>query len=164
MNYKLSDKELSSFLKKKDFISKMIGKDDIYQKSFPRICLESLCVNPQKASPIIEKWIHNKFKSTDNYLSTSVKYSFLTPSNNSLHYIQLKLCKDIDFFMLLGIDVRDGFNLYCFKLNKIELKKEFERFGNSDTEYRLRIKYNSENFQRFCRLYRSRSSEKLILS
>lgn len=180
-----TDKELFKFFQMKTQMSGFIGRDRVEEKPFERICLEALCVNSQKGAPVIERWVRNKFgfdkaEGQGDFIDGAsslieFKYSFITETKNQFDFNQIRPNQDIQTHLLLGIDVNSSFKLYCFKLNKTEIRREIERFGVSshgrkayntqsfDKEYSLKIKYGSTEFDRFCKLYRSMGTEKFIL-
>ena len=115
----MKDKSFGGNLSEYDFIRSMV------------------LLNPQSYGNRIEKRLIEKFKGVPvsskidkgdmivNKLYYEIKTSILFNNNNNLNLVQLRLWQDIDFYLCVVYDLRNGkFEQYTFLLSKSEMIKE----------------------------------------
>jgi len=138
-------------------------------------------LNPQSYGARIEKRIMTdlgaeKIKASDgegdirlNGKNVEVKISLLTPVNQSLNMVQIRLFHNVDFYLCIGYDIRDitNYEKYVFLLTHDQMEKECERACaahgtksvneiNKNVELRLQVDCveGNETFERWKDQYR----------
>lgn len=146
-------------------------------------------LNPQSYGSKIEKRIQNelgfnKCKPKDNCgdiqskcgKNVEVKISILTPQNNSLNMVQIRLFHKVDYYLCVAYDCRDitNYKRYIFLLTHDEMQTECVNAGaahgttsinesNKNIELRKSIQCDTENieFKRWKRKYHVESFEEV---
>ncbi len=156
------------------------SKDDEeygFNNSWKTFMKKMMFLTPQSASIRIQNYIIKKslFRklppsldrgdATDGRRFYEIKVSVLTNTNDIMNVVQIRMWQKIDGYQIFAIDSLDNFTIYHFFLTKNEMKKEVERIGNNshitkkslmkneNIEMSIRIKPNSEHFNRWMDLY-----------
>lgn len=106
---------------------------------------------------VTEKTLFPFFKDFEIGKKMELKVSFLTSSDLSYNFIQLRPYEVFDYYLFLTIDCENDFNLNWFLLNKKDLCGENFKLNvihgtkessskNVNVEYKLNAKKNSDHY------------------
>lgn len=175
----ISDLEIKNFLERRHQISKNKKWGfDLEEKEFIK---GMVLLNPQSYGSRIEKYIQTKLdwekinaslnegdlksKSDKNL---ELKASILTPNNNNLNLVQIRLFHDVDYYLCIAYDLRNlpEYKKYMFLLTHDEMELETKtacaahgtkdsNLLNENIELRMSLvcEENNEVFKRWKKLY-----------